>query len=368
MVNLTIGEPDYDTPDHVKTAAVDAIWRGDTKYTHGKGTLPLRRAIVQKFKRDNDLTYDVEEVFVGAGAKQVIYNAFATTLNHGDEVIIPAPYWVSYPDIAQYHGGQPVIVPCSESSGYKLRADALAAVITARTRWLVLNSPNNPTGAVYDEQELRALGDVLKRHPHVWVMTDDIYEHLRFSDSKFTTFAQAVPELTERVLTINGVSKAYAMTGWRIGYAGGPRMLIDAMSKLQSQSASCVTSISQEAARIALIGEQGSIRENVKNLHEKRDLALSILEGTQGLSIVEPEGAFYLFPSCAGLMGKRTADGGRIDSDDDLVLHLLEQGGVAVVSGSAYGLSPAFRISIATSVDELVDGCQRIRQCCNALV
>jgi aspartate aminotransferase len=364
ILDLTIGEPDYDTPDHIKQAGVDAIWAGKTKYTPVSGILPLRQAAADKFRRENGLDYQPSQIFVGSGAKQVIYNALACTLNHGDEVVVPAPFWVSYPDMVQLFGGVPVFARCSMENGFKLTADTLEAAITPRTRWLILNTPCNPTGAAYGESELQAIAGVLRRHPHVWVMTDDIYEHLYYAQGGFHTLGQCAPDLFDRTLTVNGVSKAYAMTGWRIGYAGGPQPLIDAMTKLQSQSTSCVSSISQHAALAALNGPQDSVRERAAMLHERRDLALRILRDAPGLSCVTPEGAFYLFPSCAGLIGKRTPQGQEISTDTDLILYLLEQEDVALIDGASYGMSPSFRLSIATSNEVLAEGCRRIVRAC----
>lgn len=367
IIDLTIGEPDYDTPDHIKQAGVDAIWAGQTKYTPVAGTAALRKAVADKFRRENGIEFTTSQIFVGSGAKQVIYNALACTLNRGDEVIVPAPYWVSYPDMVLLHGGTPVIVPCSVGNGYKMTAKNLEAAITPKTRWLIINTPCNPSGATYSEEELRALADVLLHHPQVWVMTDDIYEHLFYAQRGFHTLAQVEPALRPRTLTVNGVSKAYAMTGWRIGYAGGPAALIEAMAKLQSQSTSCVSSISQAAAVAALNGPQQSVRASAAMLRERRDLALDVLREARGITCIAPDGAFYLFPSCAGLMGKRTPAGTVIETDTDFTLYLLEQESVAVLDGASYGISPSFRLSIATSTANLLEGCKRVVRACAAL-
>jgi aspartate aminotransferase len=367
IIDLTIGEPDYDTPDHIKQAGVDAIWAGHTKYTPVSGILPLRQAVADKFRRENGIEYAASQIFVGSGAKQVIYNALACTINHGDEVVVPAPYWVSYPDMVQLFGGVAVIAPTSRSQGYKLTPEALEAAVTPRTRWLIMNAPCNPTGAAYTAAELNALADVLRRHPHVWVITDDIYEHLFFAQGGFFTLAKVAPDLADRTLTVNGVSKAYAMTGWRIGYAGGPKELIEAMTKLQSQSTSCVSSISQHAAIAALNGPQDCVKEKAAMLHERRDAALKTLRDAPGLECMTPDGAFYLFPSCDDVIGKRTPDGQVIRNDADFMLYLLESQGVAVIDGASYGMSPSFRLSIATSIESLTEGCRRIVQACKML-
>ncbi|WP_366655880.1 pyridoxal phosphate-dependent aminotransferase [Fodinicurvata sp. EGI_FJ10296] len=368
VIGLGAGEPDFDTPDNVKAAAIKAINENRTKYTNVDGIPELKAAIAAKFKRENGLDYDVDQITVGTGGKQVLYNALVATLDPGDEVIVPAPYWVSYPDMVLLCGGTPVIADCSQNSGFRLLPEALEAAITPKTKWLILNSPNNPTGAGYDRASLKALAEVLMRHPHVHVMTDDMYEHLVFDGFEFATPAQVEPELYDRTLTVNGLSKAYAMTGWRIGYAGGPRDLIKAMAMIQSQSTSNPSSISQYAAVEALNGPQDFIADRNEVFRQRRDLVVAALNQTPGLSCNTPEGAFYVYPSCVGTIGKTTPDGHKIETDDDFVKYLLEAAGVAVVQGSAFGKSPYFRISYATSTDVLEDACARIRQACEALV
>jgi aspartate aminotransferase len=367
VIGLGAGEPDFDTPDNVKEAAIRAIRAGDTKYTAVDGTPALKAAIVAKFKRDSNLTYAPEQITVGTGGKQVLYNALAATLDPGDEVVIPAPFWVSYPDMVLLCGGEPVAVPCPQNNGFKLRPEDLEQAITKRTKWVILNSPANPTGAAYSRAEMKALCDVLKRHPHVWVMTDDMYEKLVYDDFAFCTPAEVEPELFERTLTINGVSKAYCMTGWRIGYAGGPVELIKAMAKVQSQSTSNPSSVSQAAAVEALNGPQGFIDEHNAVFKQRRDLVVERLNQCPGLSCHKPEGAFYVYPSCAGALGKKTPDGKKIASDTDFVTYLLEAEGVAVVQGAAFGLSPYFRISYATATELLEEACARIKRACEAL-
>jgi aspartate aminotransferase len=367
VIGLGAGEPDFDTPDNIKAAAKAAIDKGDTKYTAVDGTPALKKAISAKFKRENDLDYAPNQISVGTGGKQVLYNALMATLNPGDEVIIPAPYWVSYPDMVILADGKPVEVACSENQGFKLTPEALEAAITPKTKWLLLNSPSNPTGAAYTREDLRALADVLLRHPHVWIMTDDMYEHLVYDAFEFTTIAQVEPKLYERTLTVNGVSKSYCMTGWRIGYAGGPAPLIKAMAAIQSQSTSNPSSISQAAAVEALNGPQDFIPANNKVFKERRDLVVKMLNEAKGLRCPMPEGAFYVFPSCAGTIGKRTPQGKVIETDTDFVTYLLESVGVAVVQGSAFGLAPYFRISYATATETLRDACTRIQKACAAL-
>ena len=367
VIGLGAGEPDFDTPDFIKEAAIAAIRAGDTKYTAVDGTPELKKAISAKFERENDLTYGVDEITVGTGGKQVLYNAFMATIDPGDEVVVPAPYWVSYPDMVLLAGGTPVFVTCPEQTGFKLRPEDLDAAITSRTKWVVLNSPNNPTGAAYDEAELRALTDVLVRHPHVWLMTDDMYEHLVFGGFKFTTGAQIEPRLKARTLTVNGVSKAYAMTGWRIGYAGGPKPLIQAMAKVQSQSTSNPSSISQAAAVAALNGDQSFLPGRNRSFEERRDLVVRMLNEAPVLRCHKPEGAFYVYPSCAGAIGKKTSGGRSISTSEDFARLLLENEGVAVVHGSAFGLDPFFRISYATSKELLEEACRRIIRFCESL-
>jgi len=368
VIGLGAGEPDFDTPENIKDAAIAAIRRGDTKYTTVDGTPALKAAISGKFKRENGLDYEADQITVGSGGKQVIYNALLATVEQGDEVIVPAPYWVSYPDIALLCGGKPVFVPCSQNNLFRLRPEDLEAAITPKTKWLILNSPSNPTGAVYSAAELKALGEVLLKHPQVWVLTDDMYEHVLYDDREFATMAQVEPRLYERTLTVNGVSKAYCMTGWRIGYGGGPSPLIKAMAKLQSQSTTNPSSISQAAAVEALNGPQNFIAEHNKVFRERRDLVVRMLNQAPGLACSTPEGAFYVYPSCAGTIGKKTPQGKAIASDSDFVAYLLEAEGVATVQGAAFGQSPFFRISYATSTEALQEACTRIKRACAALV
>ncbi len=368
VIGLGAGEPDFDTPDHIKAAAKAAIDRGETKYTAVAGTPALRQAICDKLKRDNDLTYTPDQISVGCGGKQTIYNALVATLNPGDEVIIPAPYWVSYPDITLLCEGDPVFVACPADRGFKLAPADLERAITPKTKWLILNSPGNPTGAAYTADELKALADVLARHPHVRVMTDDIYEFIIYDDFRFTTIAQVAPELFARTLTLNGCSKAYAMTGWRVGYAAGPIDLIKAMNMVQSQSTTHTSSISQAAAVAALNGPHDFIAGNNAIFKERRDLVVSMLNQAPGLHCPTPEGAFYVYPSCAGVIGKRAPDGRTIADDEGFVTYLLEAEGVAAVHGEAFGLSPYFRVSYATSTEALTEACSRIQRACAALV
>ncbi|MBL6958331.1 MAG: pyridoxal phosphate-dependent aminotransferase [Rhodospirillales bacterium] len=367
VIGLGAGEPDFDTPEHIKDAAKAAMDAGKTKYTAVAGTLELREAICAKLKRDNELDYTPEQITVGCGGKQTIYNALMATLNPGEEVIIPAPYWVSYPDITLLAEGTPVIVDCPEEGGFKLTPEALEAAITPQTKWLIMNSPSNPTGAAYTRDEMKALTDVLMKHDHVWVMPDDMYELIVYDDFEFTTPAQVEPGLMERTLTLNGVSKAYCMTGWRVGYAAGPVELIKAMNKIQSQSTTHTSSISQAASVAALNGPHDFVASNNAVFKERRDLVVSMLNQAPGLSCPMPEGAFYVYPSCAGAIGKKTPDGKVIGSDEDFVTYLLESEGVAAVHGEAFGLSPHFRVSYATSTELLEDACQRIQRACAAL-
>ncbi len=367
VIGLGAGEPDFDTPDNIKAAAIEAIKRGETKYTAVDGIAELKEAIAAKFARENALAYKPQECFVAPGGKPIIYNAMTATLNEGDEVIIPAPYWVSYPDIVLLAGGTPVIVDAPLEAGFKLQAEQLEAAITEKTKWFIFNSPSNPTGAAYTRDELKGLTDVLVRHEHVWILTDDMYEHLTYDNFVFTTPAQVEPALMSRTLTMNGVSKAYAMTGWRIGYAGGPEPLIAAMRKVQSQSTSNPTSISQWAAVEALNGPQGFIRERAEVFKERRDLVVSMLNQAQGIDCPVPEGAFYVYPSCADCMGKTTRGGARLATDEDFVTALLEEAGVAAVHGAAFGLSPYFRVSYATSTEALREACERIVTFCDGL-
>jgi len=364
IIALSAGEPDFDTPDNIKEAGITAIRAGKTKYTDPDGMPELKAAICAKFKRENGLDYKPSQVHVAPGGKPVIYNALVATLNPGDEVIIPAPYWVSYPDMVLLAGGTPVPVETTAESGFKLTPEALEKVITPKSKWLIINSPSNPSGGAYTRAELRAIADVLLKHPQVWVLTDDMYEHLVFDDFEFTTIAQVEPRLYDRTLTMNGVSKAYAMTGWRIGYAAGPEPLIKAMAKMISQTTSNPSSISQWAALEALNGTQDFIKPNAKLFQERRDLVVSMLNQASGIHCPTPEGAFYVYPSCAGLIGKTAPSGKVIESDEDFAVELLETEGVAVVHGAAFGLSPFFRISYATSNDVLEDACSRIQRFC----
>ncbi|MEM7425038.1 MAG: pyridoxal phosphate-dependent aminotransferase [Pseudomonadota bacterium] len=367
VIGLGAGEPDFETPDNIKKAAIDAINRGETRYTAVDGISELKEAICAKFKRDNNLDYTPSQISVGTGGKQVLYNALLATLNPGDEVVIPAPYWVSYPDIVLLGGGTPVFADAGQDSGFKLKPEALEAAITPKTKWLIFNSPSNPSGAAYSRDELKVLTDVLMRHPHVWVLTDDMYEHLVYDDFKFVTPAEVEPGLYERTLTMNGVSKAYCMTGWRIGFAGGPEPLIKAMAKLQSQSTSNPSSIAQWAAVEGLNGPQDFIPKHNEVFKQRRDLVVSMLNQANGISCLTPEGAFYVYPSCEGTLGKTSAGGKKIENDQDFVTALLEEEGVAAVQGSAFGLSPHFRISYATSTEALEEACQRIQRFCGGL-
>jgi aspartate aminotransferase len=367
VVSLSTGEPDFDTPDNIKKAAIAAIERGETKYTPVAGIPPLREAIAQKFKRENGLDYKPSQTIVGTGGKHILFNALLATLNRGDEVIIPAPYWVSYPDMVLIAGGTPVFAETSMEHGFKLQAETLDKAITPKTKWLILNSPSNPSGAAYTWHELKALTDVLLCHPHVWVLTDDIYEHLTYGGFKFATVAQVEPELISRTLTMNGVSKAYAMTGWRIGYAAGPDQLIKAMDTLQGQQTSGACSIAQWASVEALTGPQDFIKERAKIFEMRRDLVVSMLNQAKYLSCPSPEGAFYVYPSCAAAIGKKTPDGKVITNDEAFATALLEAEGVAVVHGEAFGLGPNFRISYAASTEVLEDACAKIQRFCASL-
>ena len=367
VIGLGAGEPDFDTPPHIIEAAKAAMDRGETRYTAVAGTPELRQAICDKFKRENGLDYTPDQITVGCGGKQIIFNAFMATLDAGDEVIIPAPYWVSYPDIALLAEGKPVVVPCPAEGGFRMRPEDLERAITPKTKWLILNSPSNPSGAAYTEAETKALTDVLMKHPHVWVLTDDIYEHIVYDGFTFVTPAQVEPGLMERTLTLNGVSKAYCMTGWRVGYAGGPVDLIKAMNKVQSQSTTHTSSISQAGAVAALNGPTDFLARNTSVFEERRDLVVGMLNQAKGLSCPTPEGAFYVYPSCAGAIGRTTPEGKTIATDDDFVSHLLDAEGVAVVQGAAFGLSPHFRVSYATSTEVLEEACERIQRFCAAL-
>ncbi len=367
VIGLAAGEPDFETPRNIKDAAIKAINDGKTRYTAVDGIPELKKAIVAKFKRENGLNYQVSQVSVGTGGKQVLFNALMATVNPGDEVIVPAPYWVSYPDIVMLSGGKPVIVQCPADKGFKLQAADLEKAITPKTKWLIMNSPSNPTGAAYSQADMKPITDVLLKHPHVWVLTDDMYEHLTYDDFKFVTPAEVETKLYDRTLTMNGVSKAYCMTGWRIGYAAGPEVLIKAMGKLQSQSTSNPSSIAQWAAVEALNGPQDFIPAHNKIFKERRDLVVSMLNQAKGLHCAKPEGAFYVYPSCAGAIGKTAPSGKLIATDEDFVSELLAAEGVAAVHGAAFGTSPFFRISYATATTTLEDACQRIQRFCASL-
>ena len=367
VIGLGAGEPDFDTPEHIKDAAIAALRNGETKYTAVDGTPELKEAVCAKFKRDNELDYRADQINVGVGGKHVMYNAFVATLNPGDEVIIPTPYWVSYPDMVLLAGGEPVPVGTNSDSGFRLAPENLEQAITPKTKWLILNSPANPSGTAYDRSELKALTEVLVRHPHVWVLSDDIYEKVVYDNFVFTTPAQIEPSLYDRTLTVNGVSKAYAMTGWRIGFAGGPTELIKAMAKVQSQSTSNPTSISQAAAVAALNGDQAFLEPRNAAFKKRRDTVVSMLNQADGITCRTPEGAFYVYPSCTGVIGKKTSGGIRIETDEEFARYLLESVGVAVVFGEAFGLGPHFRISYATSDELLKEACQRIQNACSAL-
>jgi aspartate aminotransferase len=367
IIGLTSGEPDFDTPPHIVEAAYAAMKAGKTRYTVVDGTPELKRALCDKFERENGLVFAPDEISVGNGGKQVIFNALTSTVEDGDEVVIPAPYWVSYPDMVLLNGGRPVIVECDAQSDYKMTPGQLESVITERTKWVVLNSPCNPTGATYTKHELAALGEVISRHPNVWVLTDDVYEHLIYDGLKFATFAGSNPNLRERTLTVNGVSKAYAMTGWRIGYAGGPKALIKTMAKLQSQSTSSPSSVSQAAALAALNGPTDFLAGWRSEYQRRRDLVVDRLNAIDGLYCPRPSGAFYVYPSCSGVIGRRAPNGQVIGNDTDFVMYLLESQEVAVIQGAAFGLSPAFRISFATSYEQLEEACKRIAAACSVL-
>lgn len=364
IIGLSAGEPDFDTPDFVKEAAIAAIRAGKTKYTDVGGTPELRAAVAAKFLRDNRLTYSTDQVIVSVGGKHTLFNALCATVDAGDEVIIPAPYWVSYPDIVAYAGGTPVFIAAGAGQGYKISPEQLDAAITPATRWLILNSPSNPTGAAYSANELAALGEVLRRHPQVLILTDDMYEHVWYADTPFATIAEVCPDLYDRTLTVNGCSKAFAMTGWRIGFAGGPQWIVKAMAKLQSQSTSNPCSIAQAAATAALNGPQDFLEERNIAFQQRRDMVVAMLNDAPGLDCPTPEGAFYVYPDASGCMGKTTPDGKLIDSDSALIDYFIESARVAAVPGHAFGLSPAFRISYATSLDVLKDACRRIQLAC----
>ncbi len=367
VIGLSAGEPDFDTPDFVKEAGIAAIRAGQTKYTDVDGTAELKEAVAAKFKRDNGLVYDRSQISINSGGKHTLFNALCATVEEGDEVIIPAPYWVSYPDIVNFAGGTPVFIEGPASQGYKITPAQLEAAITPRTKWVLLNSPSNPSGAAYSADELKALGEVLLRHPHVLVLTDDMYEHVWYAPTPFATIAQVCPELYDRTLTVNGCSKAFSMTGWRIGFAGGPVWIINAMRKLQSQSTSNPCSISQAAAVAALNGDQSFLEERNAAFKKRRDMVVAMLNDAPGLDCPTPEGAFYVYPDASGVIGKTTPKGKKIETDEDLINYFLDDYGVAAVHGGAFGLSPAFRISYATSEDILRKACTRIQEACAAL-
>ena len=367
IIELAAGEPDFPTPSHIIEAAEEAMSRGETKYTDPDGTPALKQAVCDKFKRDNNLEYVTSQVTIGTGGKQVLYNALMATLNEGDEVIIPAPYWVSYPDMVLLAEGTPKIVECPLDKNFILQPEDLERAITPKTKWIILNSPSNPTGSGYTWDDMKKITDVLIRHPKIWVMTDDMYEHLVYDDFKFCTPAEVEPELYSRTLTVNGMSKAFCMTGWRIGYAAGPENLITAIRKIQSQSTSNPSSISQAASVAALNGPMDFLAKNNEVFKQRRDLVCSMLNQASGITCPTPDGAFYVYPSCAGLIGKKTPDGKVLKSDEDVVSYFLETEGIAAVHGAAFGLSPHFRISYATSTEALEDACQRIQRACSAL-
>lgn len=367
IISLGAGEPDFDTPDFVKEAAIKAIRDGKTKYTNVDGIPELKEAIVAKFKRDNELDYETGQINVAPGGKAVLYNALVATLNPGDEVIIPAPYWVSYPDMTLLAGGEPVTVPTTQENNFKLKPEDLERAITPKTKWFIFNSPSNPTGAAYTRDEVKALTDVLMRHPHVWIMSDDMYEHIVYDGFEFFTPAQVEPGLYDRTLTINGVSKSYAMTGWRLGYAGGPQPLIKAMAKVMSQSTSNPCSITQYASVAALNGDQSFLIERNNAFKERRDLVVDMLNEAEGLSCAKPEGAFYVYPSCAGTIGKTTPGGAKIETDQDFTTELLQTEGVSAVFGTAFGLAPFFRVSYAASIEDMREACTRIQRFCASL-
>ncbi|MBP6019245.1 MAG: aminotransferase class I/II-fold pyridoxal phosphate-dependent enzyme [Burkholderiaceae bacterium] len=367
IVDFTVGEPDMDTPTHIGQAGINAIQEGQTRYTGSAGTRPLLQAIQQKFLGENQLRYELDQLVVGTGAKQLIFTALAATVNAGDEVIIPAPYWVSYPDMVMLNDGKPVIVTCTEEQGFKLTPEALEQAITPRTKWLLLNTPSNPTGAMYSRDELQALIAVLHRHPQVWVLTDEIYEHIAYGTTPFVSMAALDADILARTLTVNGVSKAYAMTGWRLGYAGGPKALVKAIVTLISQSTSCVSAISQAAATTALTADQRCVTDASAVFKSRRDVIVAQLNAIDGLHCPTPDGAFYVFPSVHGLIGKTTPQGATLETDLDVTLYLLNEAKVALMDGSSYGLPGYLRMSFATSLDQIQEGCRRIAQACAAL-
>jgi aspartate aminotransferase len=367
VIQLSQGEPDFPTPDHVKKAVIEAMDRDETKYTPTGGTAEMKAAIIAKFKRENNLDYSPAEIIAGTGGKQIIFSAMVATIEEGDEAIVTAPYWVAYPDIVKFVKGVPISVDCLEENNFKLQPEDLERAITPRTKWLFLNSPNNPCGSIYTSEDLKAIGNVLLKNPHVYVLSDDIYEHIIFDGRKFETIADVVPALKERVLTVNGASKAYAMTGWRLGYAGGPKKLISSMTKLQNQNTGNPSSISQAAAIAALNGPQDFVPERSAKFQARRDMVVEMINNTAGLSCRTPEGAFYVYANCSGLVGRRKRDGKVIKTDEDVVMYLLDSVGIAAVHGAAYGLSPYFRISTAASMEELKEACARIQSACQAL-
>src|ERR1700758_3717439 len=367
IISLSVGEPDFDTPANIQEAAIAAMRRGETRYTVFDGSIELKRAVRGKFKRENDLDYETSQITIGAGGKQVLYNALVATINPGGEVVIPAPFWVSYPEMVLLCEGTPVPVSCPQNNGFKMRPEDLDAAITPRTKWLILNSPSNPSGAAYTEADLKAVAEELVRHPQVWVMTDDMYEHLVYDEFEFKTIAQVEPRLYERTLTVNGVSKAYCMTGWRIGYGGGPENLIKAMALIQSQSTSNPTEVAQWAAVEALDGPQDFIAKRNKIFKERRDLCVSMLNQARGIQCPKPEGAFYVYPSCAGTIGKTAPTGKKLATDEDFVTELLEAEGVAVVQGTPFGVGQSFRVSYATATSALEEACTRIQRFCGNL-
>ncbi|VFR53047.1 Aspartate aminotransferase [plant metagenome] len=367
IVDFTVGEPDADTPAHIVQGAIDALRAGQTRYTPTAGTVALLKAVQGKFERENGLRFGLDQIIVGVGAKQLIFTALAASVQEGDEVIVPAPFWVSYPDMVLANEGKPVIVVCDEANGFKLTPQVLEAAITPRTKWLVLNSPSNPTGAVYTEEELAALAEVLLRHPQVAVLTDEIYEHLCYGDGPMASLAKVAPRLADRVLTVNGVSKAYAMTGWRLGYAAGPKVLIRAMATQISQNTSCVSAVSQAAAVVALTGDQASVAEARETYRARRDRVVALLNAIPGIRCAVPDGAFYVYPSVQALLGRRTPQGKILANDLDVVMYLLDTAGVAVLDGAAYGLSPYIRLSFATSMSQIEEGCDRIAKACAQL-
>jgi aspartate aminotransferase len=367
IIGLAAGEPDFDTPEHIKDAAIEAMRKGYTKYTAVDGAPNLKEAICAKFARENGLTYKPSQITVGTGGKQVIYNAMMATVGAGDEVIIPAPYWVSYPDIVNLAEGTPVFISTTAETGFKIKPEDLDKAITPKTKWLILNSPSNPSGAAYTKSELQGLANVLLKHPHVWILADDIYEHLVYDDFEFFSLAQVEPKLYDRILTMNGVSKSYNMTGWRIGYAGGPEALIKKMGEIQGHSTSNPSSISQAAAVAALNGPQDFMPKQLVSFRERRDMVVAMLNDIPGISCLKPEGAFYVYPNCAGVIGKKTPEGKIINTDEDFVLYLIETEGVAAVHGGGFGLSPYLRISYATSTEALREACVRIKRACAKL-